>query len=211
MDVDTVKQAYSRWAGVYDWVFGPLFAEARSRAIERLGLAPGDRVLEVGVGTGLSLPLYPRDVRVAGIDISAAMLRRAAERLRREDGIDAGLVEGDAARLPFADDTFDAGLASYVVSAAPAPVRVLEEMQRVCRSGGTLVLLNHFSSSRPLLAAIERAVSPVTARLLGFHAHFPLEPIVRRAGLAVECEERVPPLWYWQVVRCVVDGTEASR
>lgn len=202
MDVRAVKRAYSRWAGVYDYLFGPLFTEARRRAVERLRLEGGDRVLEVGVGTGLSLELYPPSARVWGIDISRPMLNRAAERWGASDLPRGFLVEGDAGELPFSPGTFDAGLASYVVSAAPDPVAVLREMDRVCRAGAPLVILNHFSSSNPLLAAVERVVSPITARLLGFHAHFPLEPLIEAANLRIVDEARVPPIWYWQVVCC---------
>jgi len=202
MDAKTVQQAYSRWARVYDWVFGPAFTRSRRRAIELLELKPGDRVIEVGVGTGLSLPLFPSDCRVVGADFSRAMLERATTRASGRANGAAMLVEGDGGVLPFPDNTFDAALAPYVVSAAPDPVALLREMERVCRPGGRLVILNHFSSSRRSASGVERALSRITSRLLGFHAEFPLEPLFERAGLVVEHCEQAPPLRFWRIVCC---------
>ena len=199
MDASTVQQAYSRWARVYDWIFGPLFSRARQRAIEHLQLAPGDRVIEVGVGTGLSLPLFPRGCSVVGADFSRAMLERAAAKAGNGHSM---LLEGDGGRLPFADGTFDAALAPYVVSAAPDPVAILREMERICRPGGRLVILNHFSRPRRGAAGFSRALTRLTSRLLGFHAEFPLEPLFERAGLVVEHCEKAPPLRMWQIVCC---------
>jgi phosphatidylethanolamine/phosphatidyl-N-methylethanolamine N-methyltransferase len=130
MDASTVQEAYSRWVLVYDWIFGPAFTRARRRAIEHLRIEPGDKVIEVGVGTGLSLPLLPQSCTFVGADFSRAMLDRAAARTAGANG-SAMLIEGDGGRLPFADDTFDAALAPYVVSAAPDPIAILHEMERV--------------------------------------------------------------------------------
>jgi len=201
MDAARVQEAYSRWARVYDWIFGPAFTRARRRAVELLAIEPGWTVLEVGVGTGLAMPLFPAECRVVGVDFSGPMLERARPRVV-DAAARACLVEGDGGRLPFAADSFDAGLAPYVVSAAPEPVRVLEELARVCRPGGPVVILNHFSHRPRWLAAAERLLEPLTARLLGFHAHFPLEPLFERAELEVHHLERVPPLHYWHIVRC---------
>jgi phosphatidylethanolamine/phosphatidyl-N-methylethanolamine N-methyltransferase len=201
MDANTVQEAYSRWALVYDWIFGPAFTRARRRAIAHLRIEPGDRVIEVGVGTGLSLPLLPNDCTFVGADFSRAMLDRAAARAAGSNG-SAMLIEGDGGRLPFADNTFDAALAPYVVSAAPDPIAILHEMERVCRPGGRLVILNHFSTPRRGAAGVTRALTRTTSRLLGFHAEFPLEPLFERAGLAVEHCEKVPPLRMWRIVCC---------
>ena len=200
MELDEVQKAYSRWAKVYDLVFGPLFVRARKRAIALLEQPAGARILEVGVGTGLSLAQFPRGHRVVGLDISRPMLKRALGRVGHGC---MGLVEGDAVQLPFPDGGFDAVLATFVVSAVPDSISTLAEMRRVTLPGGPIVLLNHFTSNRKAIAAGERALSKTTEKLLGFHADFPLEPLIARTGLQVESVESVPPLGYWKALRCV--------
>ncbi len=201
MDTSSVQAAYSRWAKVYDWTFGLLVAPARRRAIELMELEPGDRALEVGVGTGLSLPLIPEDCRVVGVDFSRPMLERAVTRLRGDaTPRQATLVEADGVCLPFADDTFDAALAPFVVSAAPDPVALLHEMLRVCRPGARMVVVNHFSPRNPVLAKLERGASAVTSRLFGFHVDFPLEPLFEEAGIDIDHVERAMTVGGWHAV-----------
>jgi phosphatidylethanolamine/phosphatidyl-N-methylethanolamine N-methyltransferase len=198
MDLHSVQKAYSRWSHVYDVVFGPAFRAARRRAIGMLELGPGDRVLEVGVGTGLSFPFFPPDCRVIGVDISREMLARARDRAHGAGG---GLIEGDVGHLPFAADVFDAVLAPFVVSAVPDPVAMLRQINRVTRPDARVVLLNHFASSNPVVNAVERAITKTTARSLGFHADFDVEPVLARAGWEVTSVQKVPPLGYWTALR----------
>ncbi len=200
MDAAAVQAAYSRWAAVYDWTFGLWFDRARGRAIELLHLDAEARVLEVGVGTGLSLPLFPRDSHVVGVDLSRPMLQKAIPRLHNGGGRRTALIEGDATALPFADETFDAALVPFVVSAAPHPARLLHDTLRVCRPGGRIVLLNHFSPRSKLMSLAERGVSTLTSRLLGFHADFPLEPFFDCAGIAIEHVERATTVGSWYIV-----------
>lgn len=200
MDLHKVQKAYSRWSKVYDVVFGPAFAAARRRGIRMLDLQPGDTVLEVGVGTGLSIPEFPAAVRVVGIDISRAMLLRARGRARRRD---ARLVLADAGRLPFPDETFDAVFAPYVVSAVPDPLAMLAEMGRVAKTNASVVLLNHFASRNRMVNAVEKAVTKTTSSLFGFHADFPVGPLLQDAGLDVQIAERLPPFGYWKALRVV--------
>ena len=201
MDIASVQAAYSRWAKVYDWTFGLLFAGARRRAIELMELEPGALAIEVGVGTGLSLPLMPAGCRLVGVDFSRPMLERALPRVRdRGAACSAALVEADGTRLPFADATFDAALAPFVVSAAPDPVALLHDMCRVCRPGGRMVVLNHFSPRNPILARLERGASALTSELLGFHADFPLEPLFKKAEIDVDQIERATTLGSWYSV-----------
>src|SRR5205085_1488423 len=159
MQIESVKAAYRRYASVYDAVFGPVLQPGRKAVMQALGCRPGDRVLEVGVGTGLSLPLYPADVRVTGIDLSREMLAKARARVarRRLRQVEA-LVEMDAERMDFADASFDKIVAMYVVSVVPRPSRVLAELRRVCRPEGEIFIVNHVRSENPLLGAAERAL-----------------------------------------------------
>ena len=200
MDAAAVKSAYSRWAKVYDWTFGLLFSAARRRAIALMELQPEQRVIEVGVGTGLSLPLFPPSCRVVGVDFSRPMLEKAVGRPRLDGAAPAALVEGDGARLPFPDASFDAALAPFVVSAAPDPVSLLRDMQRVCHPGARIVVLNHFTARSGAMARIEKGLSAVTSRLLGFHADFPLEPLFERAQMQPVHVERATKVGSWYIV-----------
>lgn len=200
MDQDTVQKAYSRWSRFYDLLFGLPMVQGRRRAIEMLEPRAGQRVLEVGVGTGLSFPEFPWGCSVFGIDISRPMLERAKPRLTRPG---TGVVEGDASKLPFADGTFDAALAPYVVSVVPDPAKLLEEVVRVVRPGGSIMLLNHFASDNRILGAMERAASKTTTRLFGFHAHFDVHSVLQQVGLEIVESRRVPPLQYWRALSVV--------
>src|SRR5918912_557765 len=159
---DFVARVYENIAWGYDLVFGPTLHPGRVNAIKRMGIKPGDRVLEVGVGTGINAALYPTYCSVTGIDLSSSMLEKARERVARKGLRNVRLLQMDAASLKFADDSFDIVYAPYVISVVPGPVAVTREMRRVCRPGGRIVILNHFRSENPLMARIERMISPLT-------------------------------------------------
>ena len=133
---DFVAGVYHKLSKVYDWVFGPFLHPARLRALERMRIAPGDRVLEVGVGTGINAALYPRTCSVTGIDLSASMLEQARARMVRKGLSRVRLMEMDAAELKFANDSFDVVFASYLINCVPDPVKVVGEMRRVCGPAG---------------------------------------------------------------------------
>lgn len=201
MDATTVQAAYSRWARVYDWCFGLLFAGVRRRAIALMDLQPGSQAIEIGVGTGLSLPLMPKGCVFVGVDFSRPMLERAMMRWRKDPVRRAtALVEADGTFLPFPDRTFDSALAAFVVSAAPDPVGLLEDMCRVCRPGARMVVVNHFSPAAPLLAKFWHGLSAITSRSLGFHADFPLAPLFEKAGIEIDHIERATIPGGWRVV-----------
>ena len=200
MNVTAIGRFYDRFAGVYDHLFDHVFREGRAEAIRALELAPGSRVLEVGVGTGLTLPLYPAGTEVVGIDISQPMLREARERADRENGGKrVGLVRMDAARLAFPDDTFDGVYAPYVVSVVPYPRRVVEEMARVCRPGGKVVIVNHFGSRNRLGAFLEKRLTPLT-HFVGFRLDLPVEAILGIPGLELEENRKVNMLKLWRLL-----------
>src|SRR6478752_10292349 len=141
-----VERVYEKLASVYDLTFGPTLHPGRLVARDRMGIRPNDRILEVGVGTGINTSLYPRNCHVTGIDLSTSMLDKARERVKREGLRNVRLLEMDAAKTTFADDTFDIVYAPYLISVVPDPVMVAREMRRVCRRGGRIVFLNHFRS-----------------------------------------------------------------
>ena len=198
MQIESVKAAYRRYAAVYDAVFGPVLQPGRKAVVQALGLRPGDRVLEVGVGTGLSLPLYPRDVRVTGIDVSREMLEKARRRVarRRLGHVDA-LLEMDAERMTFPDATFDKVVAMYVVSVVERPAKLLEELHRVCRPHGEIYLVNHVRSDNRFIAAVEKGLARFSDKL-GFHPDFELRDMVGDEG---ELTELSRINFFWKVMR----------
>ncbi len=201
MDIDMIERAYRRYARGYDLYFGGILQPGRRAVIERMHCRPGERILEVGVGTGLSLPLYPPRTRVYGIDVSPEMLARARERVAREGlGQAAGLCRMDAERMAFADDSFDKVVAMYVVSVVPDPGRLVDEMRRVCRQEGELYIVNHFLHPNPLVAGAERLAAPLS-RFLGFHPNLDLEDFIAESGLEVAELRRVNAFGYWTLLR----------
>lgn len=203
MDLQDTLKTYRLFAGPYDLVFGPIFHPGRKQAVRLANDRPGQRILEVGVGTGLSLPHFRPDSRVVGIDVSAEMLAKARKRaaargLRQVEA----LVEMDAENLTFAENSFDAVLALYVASVVPNPPRFAAEMRRVCKPGGTIVIVNHFTSINPLMRFIEKRLAPLASRI-GFHADFPLDRFLDASHLPVR-EIRPSNLFgYWKLLRCV--------
>ena len=144
---DFVERVYEKLAPVYDFTIGPALHPGRMDAIQRMGIRPGDRILEVGIGTAINASLYPRDCIVTGIDFSSSMLEKARHRIARKGVRNVRLLEMDAAEMKFADGTFDIVYAPYTISVVPDPVAVAREMYRVCRPGGKIVILNHFRSA----------------------------------------------------------------
>ncbi|MCX7673343.1 MAG: methyltransferase domain-containing protein [Thiobacillaceae bacterium] len=201
MDIASIKQAYRRYAKRYDWYFGRVLQPGRQSVVERMCCRAGERILEVGVGTGLSLPLYPAHTRVWGIDISPEMLAQARARVVRMGLAQVeGLARMDGERMAFADDSFDHVVAMYVVSVVPNPERLIAEMRRVCRPDGALYIVNHFLQEQPLLARLERAAAPLS-RYLGFRTDLSLKDLIERTRLdVVECA-RVNAFGCWTLLR----------
>jgi phosphatidylethanolamine/phosphatidyl-N-methylethanolamine N-methyltransferase len=197
-----VTRVYEKLAGVYDVVFGPALHPGRVDAIRRMRIKPGDRVLEVGVGTGINAALYPRACSVTGIDLSSSMLEKAHDRIARKGVCNVRLLQMDAAALKFADDTFDIVYAPYVISVVPDPVGVTREMRRVCRPGGRIVILNHFRSKNPLMAWIERIISPFTVHI-GFKSDLDLPAFLAQAELKPLSIQKVNVPRIWSLVTCV--------
>ncbi|HSF04899.1 MAG TPA: methyltransferase domain-containing protein [Methylomirabilota bacterium] len=197
-----VQRAYELYAPVYDFIFDWIFAPGRAAAVKHLELRPGDRVLEVGIGTGLNLPLYPPAVRLTGIDISQEMLDKAVERVQTLTMPNVNLKFMDATAMDFGDDEFDKVLATYTISAVPDPVAVLQQMRRVVRANGTIVILNHFRSERRLVGRCEDLVAPLCTRL-GWKSNLPLRPLLARVGLTPELVVKVNMFNGWRLVKCV--------
>jgi phosphatidylethanolamine/phosphatidyl-N-methylethanolamine N-methyltransferase len=197
-----VEAVYDKVSVVYDLTYGPTLHPGRLQAIERMGIKAGDRVLEVGVGTGINLSLYPREATVTGIDYTASMLEKARERAARKNAAPVRLLQMDAADLKFADDSFDIVYAPYLISVVPDPVKVAQEMYRVCRPGGRVIILNHFLSPNRFLSRLERLISPATIHI-GFKADLDLPAFLAQADLHPVSIEKVNWPRIWSLVTCV--------
>ena len=204
LDRATIAKAYARWAPVYDFVFGAVFERGRNAATaaaERIG----GRILEVGVGTGISLPDYARTNRLVGVDLSEPMLRKAQERVA-ENGLHnvEALAVMDAEHLGFADGLFDVIVAQYVITAVPDPEATLDEFARVLKPGGEIVLVNHIGAEAGLRRAFEQWFAPV-ARRLGWRPEFRWGRLARWAeqhgGVRVVERRAMPPLGHFSLIR----------
>jgi phosphatidylethanolamine/phosphatidyl-N-methylethanolamine N-methyltransferase len=202
---DFVTRVYENITWAYDYTFGPTLHPGRVHAIQRMGIKPGERILEVGVGTGINTSLYPRDCSVTGIDLTDSMLDKARERVAREGIRNVRLLEMDAADLKFADGTFDIVYAPYLISVVPDPVAVAREMRRVCRPGGRIIFLNHFRSlNNPVLAFFERLISPFTVHI-GFKSDLDLTAFLAQAELKPVSIEKVNVPKIWSLITCIKD------
>ncbi len=162
------SKLYSEFTDIYDLVFARFFYPRIAAVIRALNIPPGARVLELGVGTGLSLGAYPTHCQVTGVDLAPDMLEHAQERIERHGWSHISLLEGDAMDLQLPANSFDYVMAFHVVSVVPDAGRMMREVHRVCRSNGTIVVINHFRSQKRLLAAIDRGLEPLTRRW-GWH------------------------------------------
>ena len=201
---DFVEGVYDKLAKSYDLFFGPTLHPGRLKAIQRMNIQADERVLEVGVGTGINLSLYPRDCAITGIDFSCSMLEKARERTARKELQNIRLLQMDAADLKFADNAFDIVYAPYLISVVPDPLQVAREMRRVCRPGGRIIFLNHFLSPNPLLSRTERLISPFTIHI-GFKADLDMPAFLAQADLQPVSIEKVNIPRIWSLVTCVKD------
>ncbi len=206
LERDQVAEAYGRWAPVYDLVFGPVFRQGRRAAVvaaERIG----GHILEVGVGTGLSLTDYAKTNQIAGIDISAPMLEKARKRVGalRLDNVET-LEVMDAETLAFPDCSFDVVVAQYVVTAIPHPEKALDEFVRVVRPGGEIILTSRIGAETGFRGTMEKWLMPLTSRL-GWRTEFPwarYERWAERSGAVRLLERRaLPPMGHFQLIRYV--------
>lgn len=210
MDLTSVRKSYRFYAPIYDYIFGRIVNEGRRKAVACFPQNPSDRILEIGVGTGLSLGYYHRETEIVGIDVSPEMLERARQRVRQKEFSHVrDLLEMDAENLEFSDNSFDGAVAMYVASVVPNPEAMMREMFRVCRPGSTVVVLNHFASNHRSLQKMERYFSKFSKRL-GFRPDFCLNHFVGLTGCNPEEVKPVNFGGYWKLLRFVVDERGAN-
>lgn len=202
VDAASVRYAYRRWAPVYDFTFGLVAEAGRKHAVQIINRRKG-RVLEVGVGTGLSLPCYGSHLTITGIDLSPEMLAKAQDKVERNTlGNVAALHEMDAGALAFPDESFDTVVAMYVMTVVPEPERVMQELERVCAPGGEVILVNHFSEDEGMRSFVERRLAPF-ADLIGWHSVFELDRVLVCDDLRLAERRSLRPFGLFTMLRFV--------
>jgi len=202
MDTTSVRDAYRRWAPIYDLTFGKIAEAGRKNAVQIINRRRG-RVLEVGVGTGLSLPCYGSHLTITGIDLSSEMLAKAEDKVDRHNLANvAGLHEMDAGALAFPDESFDTVVAMYVMTVVPEPERVMLELERVCATGGEVILVNHFSEDEGVRGFLERKLAPF-ADLIGWRPVFDIDQVLVCEDLRLAERRSLRPFGLFTMLRFV--------
>lgn len=195
----TTSRCYDIWAGFYDRTFGALVHRRQIRAIEELRPKPGDRVLDLGVGTGMTLEHYPDNVTVVGMDLSWGMLEKALDKCREKSLSHCRLVQGDAMDPPFADQSFDHIIVTHTVSVVSDPPRLLQWCQRMIKPGGRIIVLNHFRSENPVIGTLEKLANPLCVHI-GWRSDLSLEDCLTGVDLAVQYQFKLRKIDLWRIV-----------
>jgi len=193
MESSEIKKIYSRYSPVYDAIFSSMFFPRIRLGLEKIGIEKGDRIIEVGIGTGISLPLYPDACRVVGIDITRKMLEKAKKKKDKFGLEHVDLLEMDAENITFSDDSFDHAVVPFVVSVVSNPEKMVSEIKRVTKKNGKIIIINHFCSKRSFFSKIEKIFTPlflklgwkggVSVDLLSNHCHLQIEEISKKHKL----------------------------
>ncbi|MFQ5428453.1 MAG: class I SAM-dependent methyltransferase [Thermodesulfobacteriota bacterium] len=199
LEIESIKKVYAAYSSVYDMLFKRFFYPRISNAITSMDIKPGERVLDVGVGTGLSFSVFPKHCKVVGIDLSREMLRKAKKKIDDNSLDNINVLSMDAMSVGFADDSFDKVFISHVVSVVPDPYRVMEEVKRVCKKDGTVVVVNHFKSKNRLIEMCEKWMNPICKKI-GWRSDLSLNDFVSNAGLKVTKQYMLKKLDFWHIV-----------
>jgi len=199
LEIESIKKVYAAYSNVYDVLFKRFFYPRIRNAITTMDIRPGELVLDVGVGTGLSFPVFPRDCKVVGIDLSREMLKKAKKKIDENRLENINVLSMDAMSIGFADNTFDKVFLSHVVTVVPDPYRMMQEVKRVCKKDGVVVVVNHFKSKNPLIELCEKWMNPLCKKI-GWRTDLSLNEFVRNAGLKVTRQYMLKKIDFWHIV-----------
>jgi phosphatidylethanolamine/phosphatidyl-N-methylethanolamine N-methyltransferase len=199
MQESSTKKIYDVHAMFYDATFGRLVKRRIARAINHMNIADDDRVLDLGIGTGVSLNSYPRRGHNFGIDLSGGMLRKAREKVRELGLSNTTVFQANALQLPFADSTFDHVFISHVISVVSDPYRLIQEAQRVAKEGARIVIVNHFQSTNRFIALLEKWACPLCTKL-GWRSDLALQDLIRRTGVEIDYRYKLESIDLWETV-----------
>ncbi|MBI5643660.1 MAG: methyltransferase domain-containing protein [Deltaproteobacteria bacterium] len=199
MELESIKKIYAGYSSVYDALFKRFFYPRIKHAITYMDIKPGDRILDVGVGTGLSLCEFPRHCNVVGIDLSTEMLTEAKKKIAVNKLDNIRVLSMDAMKVGFKDDSFDKVFISHVVSVVPDPYKLMSEVRRVCRKGGQVVIVNHFKSKNKVIETVEKIINPVCKKI-GWRSDLCLNEFIDKSGLNVKEKYMLKKLDFWHIV-----------
>lgn len=199
MRTEDIKRIYANYSNFYDFVFKKFFYPRQKHVINEMNIRPQEKVLDVGVGTGLTLPLYPESCEVMGVDLSKEMLQKAHNKVKKHSLKHITLRQMDAMELQFEDNTFDHVIATFVISVVPDPLKVISEMKRVCKKNSSIVIVNHFQSDNKIMAKFEDLVNPL-CRKIGWRTDLDLDYLISESNLNVNSNYKMNKFDLWNVV-----------
>ncbi len=199
MKTEDIKRIYAGYSNFYDLIFKQFFVPRQKYVIARMDIQPEDKILDVGVGTGLTLPIYPKHCHITGIDLSEEMLEKARKKIVKYGLNHISLKKMDAMNLQFEDNTFDQVIATFVISVVPDPIRVISEMKRVCKKDCNLIIVNHFQSNNKFVAKIEDIANPI-CRKIGWRTDLDLDYLISESDLLVNSKHTLNKFDLWKVI-----------
>jgi phosphatidylethanolamine/phosphatidyl-N-methylethanolamine N-methyltransferase len=199
MQEASTRKIYDIHSVFYDATFGRLVKRRVQRAIEHMNIGEQDRVLDLGIGTGVSLNFYPDRGRIIGVDLSSGMLKQARKKIQERGLRHATVFQADAMKLPFGDDTFDHIFISHVISVVSDPYQLVREAQRVAKPGARIVIVNHFQSTNRFVAMVEKWLCPLCTRL-GWRSDLALNDLIRETGVEVDYRYKLESIDLWETV-----------
>lgn len=202
MQREEIRKIYSRYSPVYDILFSQMFSPRIRLGLEKIGIEKGDRIIEVGIGTGLSLPLYPDSCEVVGIDITRKMLEKAKKKKDKFGLGNVHLFEMDGENITFSNDSFDHAVLPFVMSVVPEPEKMVSEIKRITKKNGKIIIINHFCSQSPIFSKIEKFFSPFFLKL-GWKSGLPIELLSNHCNLYIEEVFKKNRLDPWFIIHAI--------